>query len=431
MKFFLFLSLTIFILIIIKNIHKFKPYKNKHSISDYFYIFLILCLVFCIIIFPKQSIQAATDGLYTWLNVVLPSLLPFLIISDILIGLGVVNFIGTLLRPVMFPVFRVPGEGAFPFVMSIISGYPVGIQLSSQLLAEKKVTPIEAQRIISFSSTSGPLFMIGAVSVGMLKNSSTGPLLALSHYLGAITVGILFRFYKYRRPLIYRIEKTSIRKALESLAQARKKDNRSIGQIMGDAVNKSFNTILMVGGFIIFYSVMIEILSLIHVIDYISALLTFLLPLNNSDIIKGIVSGFIEVTNGCEIISNITSVNLVTKISIISFIIGWSGLSIHSQAISILDKEKIKINLYIFSKFLHGFFAFLYTSVLYTFVFQDTITTFSASDYINNLEFSPNWLISLKFSIEIQFAMIFMLILIGLFISILSSPNSSKVYEDK
>jgi len=47
----------------------------------------------------------------------------------------------------------------------------------------------------SFCSTSGPLFMIGAVAVGMFKNPLLGPLIALSHYLGALTVGLIFRFY--------------------------------------------------------------------------------------------------------------------------------------------------------------------------------------------------------------------------------------------
>lgn len=63
--------------------------------------------------YPKASFEAAIMGLNLWWNVVFPSLLPFFILSEILMGLGVVHFIGVLLEPLMRPLFNVPGIGAF------------------------------------------------------------------------------------------------------------------------------------------------------------------------------------------------------------------------------------------------------------------------------------------------------------------------------
>ena len=117
------------------------------------------------------------------------------IISEILIRLGFVDFIGKLLGPLMGPLFNLPGEGAFPISMAVISGYPVGAKLTSRLREERLISKIEANRLIAFTSTSGPLFMLGAVSIGMLQNPKIAPLILIPHYLSAILLGFIFSFY--------------------------------------------------------------------------------------------------------------------------------------------------------------------------------------------------------------------------------------------
>ncbi|MGI6697929.1 MAG: nucleoside recognition domain-containing protein [Clostridia bacterium] len=62
-----------------------------------------------------------------------PHCFPFSSAQSFLIGLGVIDFIGTLLEPVMRPLFKTPGQSAFVFVMSITSGYPVGVKLTCGL----------------------------------------------------------------------------------------------------------------------------------------------------------------------------------------------------------------------------------------------------------------------------------------------------------
>lgn len=162
-----FLSAIIFIIIYFIYEKVIKKYENSRT---YLLVVLVLFLVSCLIIYPNKTINAALNGMITWAKVVLPSLLPFLIGAEILIGLGVVNFIGVLLKPIMYPLFGTSGEGSFAFAMSITSGYPVGVSLVSKLRRENLVNKIEAQRLVSFCSTSGPLFMLGAVSIGMFGN---------------------------------------------------------------------------------------------------------------------------------------------------------------------------------------------------------------------------------------------------------------------
>ena len=85
------------------------------------------------------------------------------------------------------------------FAISAVSGYPVGARLASDLRLNKDISQYEGQRLVSFCSTSGPLFIIGAVAVGMLNNASLGYVMLICHYLGAITVGLLFRKYGHEK----------------------------------------------------------------------------------------------------------------------------------------------------------------------------------------------------------------------------------------
>ena len=86
----------------------------------------ILCIIVSsfILASPQESFYAAISGLETWLRVVLPALFPFFAAAEVLIGIGVVDFIAVLLQPVMRPVFRCPGESSFIWAMSATSGYP-------------------------------------------------------------------------------------------------------------------------------------------------------------------------------------------------------------------------------------------------------------------------------------------------------------------
>ena len=61
----------------------------------------------------------------------------------------------------MRPIFNIPGEGAFPFVMGIISGYPMGAKIISKFKQQGICTNEEAERMLSFTNNSGPLFIIG------------------------------------------------------------------------------------------------------------------------------------------------------------------------------------------------------------------------------------------------------------------------------
>lgn len=53
---------------------------------------------------PEASLGAALRGLAIWWDVLFPSLFPFFVISEIMLGLGIVHLFGALLDPLMRPL---------------------------------------------------------------------------------------------------------------------------------------------------------------------------------------------------------------------------------------------------------------------------------------------------------------------------------------
>ena len=112
------------------------------------------------VLYPELAFQGALRGLRIWWFVVFPALLPFFIAGQILMGLGVVHFLGVLLERLMRPLFNVPGAGAFVVAMGLASGYPIGAVLTGKLVRDGTLHPAEGERLLGFCNTADPLFTL-------------------------------------------------------------------------------------------------------------------------------------------------------------------------------------------------------------------------------------------------------------------------------
>lgn len=337
---------------------------NISRFTKYFFPKLIvLLLIVGIIIFPDDSIKASKNGINIWVNILIPSLLPFIIGANLIVSLKVADIIGAIINPITQFIFNVSGKSALVFVISSISGYPVGAKLASDLRLTQDISEYEGQRLLSFCSTSGPLFIIGAVATGMLKNATLGYTMLISHYLGAITTGLLFR--RYGKEKRKKSDKAIIDN-IKYIINTPEKDGFFIA--FGNAVTSGINTLLAIGGFVIIFSVVFKILTLFNIIELISSALYFFFSFLGitKEICAAFISGLFEITIGCNNITSITYIPEIIKASLCSFIIGFSGLSILAQCCSFIAKTDIKTNIYIFNKFLHGIFAGIYTFSLYS-----------------------------------------------------------------
>lgn len=309
-------------------------------------IVIVIFTVLSIIIYPGASLKAAKYGINLWLFTLFPALLPFFIGSELLLGLGVVKLLGNLLEPIMRPIFKVPGAGSFAMAVGYTSGYPVGAQIIARLWEERMVNTLEAEKLMAFCNNSGPLFMLGVVAMGMFNNSKIGYIIMASNYIGAIITGLLFRFHNKSHNDNILINKS--KKNLEV-------HNDSFGNMLGKAVISSMNTMLLIGGYIIIFSVLIEFLKIYGIINIIGKLISpiFIFLRFNKNIIPGYVSGLFEITIGSNMISQ-SNVPINEKIILISSILAWGGFSTHGQVLGVINKTSIKYLPYLLAKFIHS-----------------------------------------------------------------------------
>ncbi|NLK07632.1 MAG: sporulation integral membrane protein YlbJ [Firmicutes bacterium] len=332
---------------------------------------LAVLLTVTIVRYPQVAFHASLEGLKIWFDIVLPALLPFFAMSEILMGLGVVHFMGVLLEPLMRPLFRLPGTGAFAVAMGLASGYPIGAKITGQLRRENLCTGPEGERLIALANTADPLFMVGAVAVGMFGMEEIGWTIAAAHYLSVLLVGLLLRFYpdpSYKKPPKKSPKRgvSMLARAFDEMELARLQDGRPFGQLFGDAIKNSFTSMLFVGGCIMVFSVLGRIADVAGVTNFLQGILESFVSIFGVDtnIIPAVLRGFTEITIGCEAASQAAS-SLFWRTVTASLIIGWSGLSVHAQVATMIHGTDIRLRPYLVARLAHGILAAAFTAILW------------------------------------------------------------------
>ena len=225
---------------------------------------LFLLFTISILIFSNSNLTAVKSGISLWATSVVPSLFPFFVATELLMHTNVIYLIGNLLNRFMKPLFNVRGEGAFAFIMGIISGYPIGAKIATNFRKENICTKEECERLLSFTNNSGPLFIIGSVGILLYRNTMIGLLLFITHLLASLSVGFVFRFWK---------KDSSDNNILSSNAYMHQKNRATfsnLGEILSESIVSSIKSILVIGGFVVIFSSIISILNasgITHIIE--------------------------------------------------------------------------------------------------------------------------------------------------------------------
>ena len=288
-----------------------------------FLLILTLLLVFS----PETSIFYAKEALSLCENVIIPSLFPFFVCSGLLIYSGFSENLANFSKPVMRPLFNVNPAGASAFILGILSGYPLGALTACQLYEKSYISKTEAERLLSFCNNSGPLFIMGAVGVSLYHSPKAGLILYICHILSAFLTGMLFKYYKkddYMPPVL--IPKT---------------ESATFPKIFKTVLTNSIESMLTVCGAVLFFAT-------------ISGVLINLFPI--SDILRNILSGLAEFSSGISNISK-SSLSIIEKLTISSFIVGFAGFSVHVQVASIVSSYGLSLFPYILGKTIQGFLS--------------------------------------------------------------------------
>ncbi len=293
------------------------------------------------------------------------------------------------------------GIGAFPFIMGVISGYPTGAKIVSNFKENNLCTEAECERLLAFTNNSGPLFIIGTVGISLFGSPRIGFLLFITHFISCIIVGFLFRFWKFNAPTSTVSSKNNFKTSKVSFS--------NLGELLATSITNSINTLFMIGGFVVLFSVILSILENSNILKYLTTLFTPISNLLNisPNFIEAIFSGILELTNGLSKLSTIATKQLSTNIVISAFLLGFGGFSVVLQVLSIVSKSNISIKPYLIGKFLQGLIASFLTFIVinnFTFFNFDIVNIFSNN--VNNVFYSNSNFGLIILSITAIFALI-------------------------
>ncbi|MDA8146156.1 MAG: sporulation integral membrane protein YlbJ [Thermaerobacter sp.] len=317
---------------------------------------VVLALAAAIIAHPAAAFQASVQGLELWWNVVFPALLPFFIVSQLLLGLGVVRALGSVMEPVMRRAFRVPGEGAFVLALGAVSGFPVGAVLTAQLRRAGAISREEAERLVCFANTANPLFMSGAVAVGMFGNAAVAPLIMAAHYLSDLLIGLLLRFHGPGAP----------RPKPVPVPPVRPPDQPPLGTLLAEAVERSLNTLGLIGGFIVLFAVSVKLLTVLGVLRLPTAALAGVFSPWGLDrpLARALIQGGFEISSGAQQAAR-AAAPLAARLAVVGAILAWSGLSVLAQVTAVLRGTDLRLHLYLLARLAQAALAAALSLLLY------------------------------------------------------------------
>ncbi|MCL2286571.1 MAG: hypothetical protein FWC32_09450 [Firmicutes bacterium] len=307
------------------------------------------------LVFPNIVLAAAREGLLLWLNNILPALLPFMIITNMLVEMGFARLLGNILSPVMRKIFRLPGTAGFALITGLTSGYPIGAKAVADLHKKNEVSTYDAQHLLAFCNNAGPLFMLGVVGIGLFGSAATGYVLWVSHVLSALVLGIFLS----RKILCKQLScgpnlgpTDTARFVQNNLPGDEKRvltqPNNGLGAALGGSVKNAMESITVIGGLVIFFSAVMAVL--------------WEVGLPREGITAGLLAGFIEVTGGVRKISE--GGISINNLAFTAFSIAFGGFSIHMQTFHFIEGTGIKAAPYLLCKILHGLLAAATTIIL-------------------------------------------------------------------
>lgn len=317
----------------------------------------ILSFVFIILfsIFSESCIPAVAFTVKQFLTVVLPSILPFYVIADILKKSGFIEKTGNRCNKLMYPIFGLSGSSIFAIIIGMISGYPAGATITAEMYLDNKISNHDAKVLSSFTNNTGPLFLIGAVGAGMLNSVKKGIFLYTIHILSSVIIGLIISNTQRK--------KSNRKKAYEYQQEPHVSKSQFL-KILSESMTKSVYTMLPIAGAIIFFSAIIAVLKSTDIFPFLIALGRYI---SLDEPLKGLLPGFFEITTGIYDMSQTTLPDII-KLPLISLITGFAGLSVHTQVIGILSKAGINCRLYLTGKFLQSILSALLTFVLMQFI---------------------------------------------------------------
>ena len=309
----------------------------------------MLSFLCCLLLFPSSALSGAKNGLLLWFNQVLPSLLPFLILSTLILSTGLSDSLAKHLAPVLSPIFRCSPSGCYAIVIGLLAGLPVGAKTVATLVSSGKITKKEGQYLLPLCNNPSPLFLLGFISVSVLNRPDLRYPVLLIVTLSSILAAMLLRpcptaaFIRNSGFSESAADHTGISDSPAKAANAAASPKPSFTfsfLLLDAAIEQAFSILTRVGGYIILFSVLASLLTKLPFADPFLACL----------------GAFLEITSGS---ASLASLPLPSEacIPLITGFVTFGGLATAAQTKSVLAGTGFPFAHYLLTKAVAGLIA--------------------------------------------------------------------------
>ena len=275
----------------------------------------------CVLIFSKNIREGVAFGLSLCNERVIPSLFLFTAVALFISYSGSGAVLGRLLSPVTKLLFGLEGDTATTWILSTVSGYPVGAKLVGRLFENGSISRAKALKTLVFSINAGPAFIVTAVGVGTLSSASDGRRLLISHLLATVIMAAFTRFLPDR--IFSKESSTSAKNGTQS------PDLLCVSDALVQSVSDAGRTMLTVCTFVVFFGGVGGMLSA--------------LPQKIGDTLSQIF----EVTVGVQGCTR-------SQLELVAFLLGFGGFSVIFQVKAAAGRLKPSLWLIFMSRLVHG-----------------------------------------------------------------------------
>ena len=342
-----------------KNHTKQKSLTVK-AFRNWFFPVLIPLSLFLLLIYSETAVNYMRKGLTLCATAVIPSLFPFMIISELIIKSGIGQIISRIFRLPMKLIFVVNESAASAFILGALCGFPIGTLTLVKMLDRGEISKRELERMMTFCNIPGAAFVISTVGASLLGSLKLGILIFFSIVVSSLIIGIFCRF-------IYRKDDYRNRTSPPINIKITVND-------FTDSVRSSATSILNVCAFILFFSTVVGCIgSIIKGVGISETALAF-------------ICGIFEISGGVSAAAALSIREQAAPLC--AFIAGWSGISVHFQLMSLASGRNISFKPYIIAKTAQGVLAALITFSV-TKTFPDLLAS-SSTVFLPNFDCKMN-----------------------------------------
>lgn len=274
--------------------------------------FLCIFAIILIISFPAFITESVKNGIILCLYTVIPSLLPFMLIVNIMQKYNLCSYLSYIIKPILRIPFKISNNGCFAVIIGFSCGYPMGVKTISDLYVQKKITLSEACYLVTFCNNCSLSFLVNYIYLNFVSNilktsgsfhNRPGSIIFLV-YFPAILTGIINRFF--------------IKPDINTR-------NEVSASYMENPILSSIKSLCILSVYVIGFTVFSQFITTISI----------------NTIAKAIICGLSEITSGTVVIASTIQNNVLCTYFILLCTV-FGGFSITMQSFSQMKNNLLK-----------------------------------------------------------------------------------------